>query len=76
MSTCTFFGHSDAPIEIEANLREVLYKLIENGVNTFLVGNNGNFDRLVRKILKEIKIEMPQIRYSVVLAYMPGQTGG
>ena len=37
----------------------------------FYVGNQGNYDFLVRKILRELKTEYPFIRYAVVLAYMP-----
>ena len=70
--TCTFFGHRDAGKEIEPKLCEVIVDLIENEkVTYFYVGNNGQFDFLVRKNLKHLKKSYPQIDYSVVLAYMP-----
>ena len=70
--TCTFFGHRDAGKEIEPTLLEVIVDLIENkNVTSFYVGNNGQFDYMVRKILRLIKKSYPQIDYSVVLAYMP-----
>lgn len=69
---CTFFGHRDVYEDIEKSLTEILIDLIENKkVNKFYVGNNGNFDRLVRKKLKEIKKEYTYISYEVVLAYIP-----
>lgn len=70
--TCTFFGHKDAPQEIQSVLRSVLKDLIENkNVSLFYVGNQGAFDFLVRKTLRELKAEYPFIRYAIVLAYMP-----
>ena len=68
---CTFFGHKDAPKEIEPNLRSTLIDLIENkNVNVFYVGNNGNFDTMVRRQLEDLSQTYP-IAYSVVLAYLP-----
>lgn len=67
---CTFFGHADAPKTIEMPLREVLIDLIENyGVSEFYVGNNGRFDFMVHKQLKELSNEY-NISYSIVLAYL------
>ena len=71
---CTFFGHRDAPYEIEHILRETVENLIKNeNVNLFYVGNNGRFDSITRKILKELKQKYDEINYYVVLAYMPGR---
>ena len=68
---CTFFGHKDTPKEIEPTLRSTLIDLIENkNVNVFYVGNNGNFDTMVRRQLKDLSQTYP-ITYSVVLAYLP-----
>ena len=68
---CTFFGHRNVTEEIEPTLRSTLIDLIENhDVNMFYVGNQGGFDSMVRRILKELSTVYP-INYSVVLAYMP-----
>ena len=68
---CTFFGHKDTPKEIEPTLRSTLIDLIENkNVNVFYVGNNGNFDTMVRHQLEDLSKTYP-ITYSVVLAYLP-----
>ncbi len=70
--TCTFFGHRDAPQKIEPILKSTLTYLIEEeNVSLFYVGNNGNFDRMVIGILKQLKEKYPHIRYSIVLAYIP-----
>lgn len=71
---CTFFGHREAPANVEPILKQILIDLIENKqVNKFYVGNQGTFDRIVRKNLKIFKAEYPHIHYAVVLAYMPGK---
>lgn len=69
---CTFFGHRDSPTDIYQKLKNEIIKLIEgDGVDTFYVGNHGNFDNTVIGVLKEIKKEFDYINYYVVLAYMP-----
>ena len=69
--TVTFFGHKDTPKEIEPTLRTTLIDLIENeNVTVFYVGNNGNFDAMVRRQLEDLSHTYP-ITYSVVLAYLP-----
>lgn len=57
---CTFFGHNDTPKEIEPTLRSTLIDLIENKkVNVFYVGNNGNFDTMVRHQLEDLSKTYP-----------------
>ena len=69
--TVTFFGHKDTPKEIEPTLRTTLVDLIENhGAIKFYVGNNGNFDTMVRRQLENLSQAYP-ITYNVVLAYLP-----
>ena len=69
--TVTFFGHKDTPKEIEPTLRTTLIDLIENkNVTVFYVGNNGNFDTMVRRQLEDLSLTYP-ITYNVVLAYLP-----
>ncbi len=69
---CTFFGHRDTPTKIVSNLKTTIIDLIKNkNVNSFLVGNQGNFDLLVKKTLSELKTMYPYINYHIVLAYMP-----
>ena len=71
---CTFFGHRDCPETIKPKLRATIINLIENhNVDMFYVGNQGQFDAMVRSTLKKLKQEYPHIDYAVVLAYMPGK---
>ena len=72
MSACTFFGHRDAPETIKPSLREAIVELIEKyGVDTFYIGDRGAFDLMAKNIIQELCEVYPQIRYSVVLAYLP-----
>lgn len=74
MAVCTFFGHRECPDTIKPKLQEILVDLIVNhGVDMFYVGNQGQFDAIVRGALRDLKKEYPQIDYAVVLAYMPGE---
>ena len=72
MKSCTFFGHR----YVEDDIGEILYNtitdLIENkNVTNFYVGNQGAFDALVIKTLKNLKNKYPHVSYTVVLAYLP-----
>lgn len=71
MAVCTFFGHRECYGLEEAILRQAIADLIEQGVDTFYVGNQGQFDALVRIVLRQLQKDYPHIRYSVVLAYLP-----
>ena len=69
---CTFFGHRDATSDIKPKLYNLLCDLIENQqADLFYVGNQGNFDVLVKSVLTSLKEKYPHIRYYVVLAYLP-----
>lgn len=71
MNACTFFGHRDAPEEIQPLLEQKIIDLICKGVKIFYVGNQGAFDLMVIKTLEKISAEYSNIAASVVLAYMP-----
>ena len=72
MKACTFFGHRDCPDTIKSTLRDAVIDLIERrSVTRFYVGNQGAFDAIVLSVLRELAKDYPQIRYYVVLAYMP-----
>lgn len=72
---CTFFGHRQVHKIIEPILRSTLIDLIEHHeVNLFYIGNHGDFDALVLKVLKDLSARYPITCY-VVLAYMPGKRG-
>ena len=71
---CCFFGHREVTHNIREKLTAIIEKLItEDGVTEFYVGHQGRFDSMVYSVLKELKAKYPQIRYTVVLAYMPDE---
>lgn len=70
---CTFFGHADSPTNIKKEIQKVIEDLIlQKGVNTFYVGTNGNFDRMVQSVLIDLKKQYPNLECYTVLAYIPG----
>ena len=69
---CCFFGHKDVPSGLTEHLLPVLTGLVAEGVDSFLVGNQGGFDSAVLHTLRLLKEKHPHITYNVVLAYMPG----
>lgn len=72
MKACTFFGHRDCPASVQLRLHFVLVDLIENcSVDTFYVGNQGIFDRVVCSVLRELAQEYPHIKYTIVFAHLP-----
>lgn len=74
--TVTFFGHRDTPSAVYSILLKTITELIEEqNADFFYVGNEGNFDRMVRRILKMLSKEYPNMRYSVELAYLPWKKG-
>ena len=70
LKTCTFFGHRDTPQSVKPLLQTVLCDLIEQGVDRFYVGNQGNFDAMAAALLKELE-QSRGIRFEIVLAYLP-----
>lgn len=75
MSVCTFFGHRECYKLDREVLMRAIAELIGQGVDEFLVGNQGQFDRQVLSCLKSLQTQYPNIRYNVVLAYLPTQKG-
>ena len=72
--TACFFGHRDVTHDIRAKLQFIIEQLItEKQIYNFYVGHQGQFDSMVRSVLKELKVKYPHIRYTVVLAYMPDE---
>lgn len=70
--TAIFFGHSNAPSDLEPRLEKAVIRLIEENENiTFLVGTHGRFDEMARAVLKRLASQYPNMNYHIVLAYLP-----
>ena len=74
MYVCAFIGHSDCPEGVKEKLLLEIENLIVNEkVNTFYVGTQGSFDRLVYEALCELE-EKYSIESKVTLAYLNRET--
>lgn len=68
----TFCGHRDVICsdDLKRQLKIVLYDLIMEGADTFLLGGYGAFDSMAAIVVRELKSTYPHIRSSLVLAYL------
>lgn len=73
--TCCFFGHRMTPPEVEPRLEATIEALLREGADDFFVGNEGRFDAMVQRVLARLQTRYP-LRFTVVLAYMPGEKAG
>ena len=66
---CTFFGHRDAPDFLKESIEREIIQLVKNeSVEVFYVGNNGNYDFLVQRILSKLSQSMGGFEYYIVLS--------
>ena len=70
----SFCGHRDALLEEKdiEKLDRILETLAEEGVNEFLLGEYGNFDRAAAAAVKKLKVAYPHIRSVLVIPYLDG----
>ena len=71
--SCFLIGHRDAPEEIYSLLREEIERHIQLGVQEFIVGHYGAFDRMAARALAESKIIYPEIVLTLLLPYHPAE---
>lgn len=66
----SFFGHRDCPYSIYPRLVKTVESLVlQNDKITFLIGEEGVFDSLALKAVKEISEMYAYVEYYIVLAY-------
>ncbi len=71
MITCTFFGHGDTPWGIKDKVKKAIIELITKyGVELFLAGDSGGFDRMVKNVLSELQ-PLYKFKFFVVLSRIP-----
>ena len=72
MKSCFFIGHRDAPDSIALKLRDEIENHITNfGVQFFIVGNYGQFDRMAQTALIQAKKRHPDIFIKMGIPYHP-----
>ena len=72
MGSCFFIGHHDAPGILAAKLDEAIERHITGfGVDSFVVGNYGSFDRMAQSALIRAKKRHPDISIQMAVPYHP-----
>lgn len=67
---CSFFGHRDVFENISDELKQAIEKAItEYDINTFYVGDRGDFDRRAAGAVRSMKSKHPDIKVVLVLPY-------
>lgn len=71
MYSCTFLWDGDCPDGMETILRKVIVDLIKNkDIDYFLVGDEGEWNHLVHKILWELQPYYFNFRYHIIIGCM------
>ncbi len=74
MRPCFFIGHRTAPESVFSLLCDTVEKHIrEYGVEEFVVGQYGNFDRMAVQALKDAKKRHPAVTLTLLLPYHPAE---
>lgn len=70
MPVCFFLGHHDAPEAIQPLVDEAVLRHIRDyGVDEFVMGSYGNFDRMAARAVRNAKARCPELRLTLLLAY-------
>ena len=74
MKSCFFIGHREAPESLAEILAEAIEKHItEYGVEEFVVGGYGAFDRMTARQLAAAKERHPEINIMLLTPYHPSE---
>lgn len=72
IKTCFLVGHRNTPTRVYDSLeKEIERHITEYGVKSFLVGCNGEFDRLATSVLRTAKHRHPNIILMQLLPFHP-----
>ena len=67
---CSFFGHRDVFCDLKKEIIDAIEVAInEYGINTFYVGDRGDFDRQAAGAVRLLKHKYPNIKLVLVLPY-------
>lgn len=71
---CFFIGHHDASERIYPKLVEAVRRHIEEyGVNEFVVGQYGSFERMAARAVLAVKEDQPEVKLLILLPYHPSE---
>ena len=69
---CFFIGHRDAPDSLSDKLAETIERhIVDLGVDSFIVGNYGRFDRMSQSALAPAKKRHAEISVRLAIPYHP-----
>ncbi len=68
--TATFIGHSQCYNLDKLMLKEKIEILIKKGIETFLSGGMGEFDRIAAHEVHQLKKQYPHIKNKLVIAFL------
>ena len=69
---CFMFGHRDTPTSVLPEIERAVEKYhLEYGIDEFVVGKHGAFDRLAAQAVHAVQKKHPGIRLTLLLAYHP-----
>ena len=72
MKTCFLIGHRDVPFDLREKLEKAIDAAIsERGIEEFVVGHYGGFDKLAAGCLAEAKESRQELRLTLLVPYPP-----
>lgn len=72
--SCFFIGHREADVEIKPALVDAVRSaIVQDGIEEFIVGHYGGFDRMAAAAVAAAKTEYPHIRLYQLLPYHPAE---
>ena len=66
--TAVFIGHGDCPLLVE-DIKPFIEQEIRNGVECFLSGGQGSFDRICARAVYNLKSKYPDVKNILVIPY-------
>ena len=74
MSSCFFIGHRETMGDVFPQLIDAIERHItQYGVDEFVVGHYGGFDRVVIRALTTVKAYHPEIKLLLLIPYHPSE---
>ena len=74
---CFLFGHRDSPASVLPEIERAVEKYyLEYGMDEFVVGNHGSFDRMAAQAVRAVQKKYPSVHLTLLLAYHPSEQSG
>ena len=71
MKMCFMVGHRDANMDVYQKLEvAVNLHIMEHGIDEFIIGHYGNFDRMAARAVQDAKILHPKVKLTLLRPYL------